>query len=233
MPHRVTGPRIVLLVAGLGAASGLIAGPLAGPTSEATGKGATPYQLRLAEPSDYRLPGQHRPTRTNAAQQLQYQSQPYPDKPFAREVDKAARRNNLDPALVHAVIQVESGHRANAVSPKGAIGLMQLMPETAERFGVTMPSQPEANLAAGTRYLRTLLNLFDQRLDLALAAYNAGEGAVIRHHKQIPPYRETREYVPAVLGKYQGWRQGSHSQIVYLLGTRLNDKVVPVTQAVD
>jgi soluble lytic murein transglycosylase-like protein len=228
MPHSLNIRFVPLLVAGLGASAGLFAGT----TGDPAAKGTSPYQLQLAGPSDYRLPGQ-RPVRAIAAQQPQYESQPYPDKPFAREIDTAARRNNLDPALVHAVIQVESGHRANAVSPKGAIGLMQLMPETAERFGVAQPSQPEANLAAGTRYLRTLLDLFDQRLDLALAAYNAGEGAVIRHRNQIPPYRETREYVPAVLGKYEGWRQGRHPRIVYLQGTLLDGKAMPVPQAIE
>lgn len=217
-----------LLLAGLGVACGALAGP-----AEAPGKGDAPYRLRLGTPSDYRLPGQVQATRTMPVGQTQYRPGPAVDKPFAREIDAAARRNNLDPALVHAVIQVESGYRSQAVSPKGAVGLMQLMPETAERFGVTLPSQPEANLAAGTRYLRTLLDLFDQRLDLALAAYNAGEGAVIRHRNQIPPYRETQDYVPAVLGKYDEWRGGQRTRIVYLPGTVLDGKAVKAAPSID
>ncbi len=117
-------------------------------------------------------------------------------------IEHAARQTGLDPALLHAVVQVESAFNPNAQSPKGALGLMQLMPATAQRYGVTNPLDPATNLLGGARYLSDLLRLFNDDLELALAAYNAGENAVMRHDKQIPPYRETRAYVPKVLARY-------------------------------
>lgn len=127
---------------------------------------------------------------------------------FSVLIETAARNAALDPALVHAVIAVESGYNPEARSAKGAIGLMQVLPETASRYGVTDPaSSPEANLLAGTRYLRYLMRLFDDRLELVLAAYNAGEHAVLRHGNRIPPYRETQKYVPAVMARYLEWRE--------------------------
>jgi soluble lytic murein transglycosylase-like protein len=122
---------------------------------------------------------------------------------YGAQILAAARRNGLDPALLHAVIQIESGYDARAVSPKGAAGLMQLMPETARRFGAADRFAPEENLEAGARYLGHLLALFEGDLELALAAYNAGEEAVLRHGRAIPPYAETRRYVPAVLARYR------------------------------
>lgn len=125
---------------------------------------------------------------------------------------RAAERTGLDYALLKAVIATESGFDAQAVSPKGAIGLMQLMPATAERFGVsasaarTLAQQlhdPAVNVPAGARYLRHLMDLFDGRLDLALAAYNAGEGAVRRAGQKIPPFKETQNYVKTVLALYR------------------------------
>lgn len=118
-------------------------------------------------------------------------------------IERAADDARLLPALVHAVIRAESAYRADAVSSKGAVGLMQLMPATAERYGVTDRTDPGQNLTGGTRYLRDLLELFDYDLQLALAAYNAGENAVIRHGRQIPPYDETRDYVRKVIGFYK------------------------------
>jgi hypothetical protein len=121
----------------------------------------------------------------------------------------AAARHRLDPALVQAVAFVESRFEHRARSPKGALGLMQLMPATAARFGVTDPWDARQNLAGGARYLRELLDRFDDSLPLALAAYNAGEGAVERHGKRIPPYAETQAYVPKVLlhyGQFRGQR---------------------------
>ena len=114
-------------------------------------------------------------------------------------IAEASRDSRLEPALVHAVVRAESAYRADAVSPKGAIGLMQLMPATAERYGVSDPRDPAQNLRGGTRYLRDLLAMFDNDLKLALAAYNAGENAVIRYGNQVPPYDETREYVRKVV----------------------------------
>lgn len=122
-------------------------------------------------------------------------------------IDSTALRYQLEPALLHALITVESGYHASATSPKGAQGLMQLMPDTAARFGVSgdAVSEPRRNLDAGARYLRFLLDLFNHQLDLTLAAYNAGEGVVQRLGK-IPPYEETEQYVKAVRTLYL--RQG-------------------------
>jgi soluble lytic murein transglycosylase-like protein len=119
--------------------------------------------------------------------------------PYRELIGQVAREQGVDPALVHAVVAVESGFDARARSPKGAIGLMQLMPQTARRYGVSDIWNPLENLRAGTRYLRYLLGVFDQNVSLALAAYNAGEGAVIGAGHKIPPYPETRSYVPRVL----------------------------------
>ncbi|MCB1808527.1 MAG: lytic transglycosylase domain-containing protein [Candidatus Competibacteraceae bacterium] len=124
---------------------------------------------------------------------------------FAPAVAQIARHHRLEPALLHAVISVESAYRPDATSPAGAQGLMQLMPATARRFGVRDPYQPLANIDGGARYLRRLLDTL-QALPLALAAYNAGENAVRRYGYRIPPYRETQAYVPHVLSWYRYFR---------------------------
>ncbi|MDB5991315.1 MAG: Lytic transglycosylase, catalytic [Herbaspirillum sp.] len=118
-------------------------------------------------------------------------------------VDDAAKQHGLDPLLLHAVVRAESGYNQQAVSPRGASGLMQLMPDTARRFGVKNLFDPRENLKAGARYLSWLLKLFDGDLELALAGYNAGEQAVIRAGYRIPPYNETIHYVPKVLSYYR------------------------------
>ena len=122
------------------------------------------------------------------------------------QIQTIAVQFGLEPALIHAVISAESAFNPTAVSHAGAQGLMQLMPATAKRFGVTDPFDPIANIRGGARYLRWLLDQF-QRLDLALAGYNAGENAVIRYGRQIPPYRETQTYVARVMDFYQHYRQ--------------------------
>jgi soluble lytic murein transglycosylase-like protein len=115
---------------------------------------------------------------------------------------EAARRHGLEPALVLAVVSVESAFQPTAVSPKGARGLMQLMPATAESLGVKDSFDPAANLDGGARYLSTLVAFYGGDLQKALAAYNAGTGAVTRH-KGVPPYAETRDYVKKVMDRYK------------------------------
>lgn len=117
-------------------------------------------------------------------------------------IETAAEESRLRPALIHAVVRAESAYRADAVSHKGAVGLMQLMPGTAERYGVSDRRDPAQNLRGGSRYLRDLLEMFDNDLHLALAAYNAGENAVIRYGNKIPPYDETQGYVRKVIRFY-------------------------------
>lgn len=120
---------------------------------------------------------------------------------YAELVQRAARLYHVSARLLHAVIMAESSYRADAVSPVGAAGLMQLMPQTAARYGVGDPFDPAANIAAGARHLSWLLERFDNDVTLALAAYNAGEGAVLRHGG-VPPYPETERYVARVLEYY-------------------------------
>ena len=119
----------------------------------------------------------------------------------------AARAQRLEPELLHAVIGVESGYLPRAMSPRGAMGLMQLMPATVQAYGVTDALDPQQNVLAGARYLRSLLDLFGQDTTLALAAYNAGPTAVWRHHSQVPPFAETIAYVPKVLARYAALRE--------------------------
>lgn len=118
-------------------------------------------------------------------------------------VDEVAKSNSLESEFLHAVIQTESAYNPYATSPKGAVGLMQLMPGTARRYGVTDRTDIFSNLHGGARYLRYLLDLFGGNKELALAGYNAGENAVIRYGNEIPPYRETRNYVKRVMAIYR------------------------------
>lgn len=126
----------------------------------------------------------------------------------SRQIDGLIRmygaRYGVDPYLVFCVMHQESRFGAGAVSPKGAQGLMQLMPGTAARYGVTNPYDPAQNIMAGTRYLRDLLRMFGGRVDLALAGYNAGEGAVMKYGNRVPPYNETRNYVRIIGARYNG-----------------------------
>jgi soluble lytic murein transglycosylase-like protein len=133
---------------------------------------------------------------------------PYPRadrKKYHAHIVAAARAFALEPALIHAVISAESGYNPLARSAKGAKGLMQLMPATAKRYGVVNPLDPEQNILGGAAYLRDLLKLFGNDLNLALAAYNAGEGTVMEYGR-IPPYRETKLYVPKVLSYYKKYK---------------------------
>ena len=109
---------------------------------------------------------------------------------------------SVDPFLIYCLMSQESSFSSGATSPKGAQGLMQLMPDTAARYGVTNPYDVAQNIKGGTRYLKDLLTMFNGRVDLALAGYNAGEGAVMKYGNTIPPYDETRNYVKLILKRY-------------------------------
>lgn len=126
---------------------------------------------------------------------------------LAPALTAAARANDLDPLLLHAIAHVESRHNPNAVSPAGARGVMQVMPATAQRFGVTDPQRslldPQTNVNASAALLRTLRARYGDDLRLVLAAYNAGEGAVEKHGRNVPPYAETQAYVRDVLAIYR------------------------------
>ena len=122
---------------------------------------------------------------------------------YSSQVLAAAQETSVDPALIHAVISVESGYNPRARSHAGAVGLMQLMPQTAKRYGVTDRLDPEQNIRGGARYLRDLKVMFKNQLHLVIAAYNAGEEAVMKYGRRIPPYRETVAYVPKVMGHYK------------------------------
>ena len=119
---------------------------------------------------------------------------------YAGLIEAAAERHRLDPELIHAVIRAESAYDPRARSPAGACGLMQLMPVTAQRFGVRDVWDPAQNIEGGVAFLRVLIDRFEGDLKLVLAAYNAGEGAVAKYGNRIPPYRETQQYVQRVLG---------------------------------
>ncbi|MDQ6961877.1 MAG: transglycosylase SLT domain-containing protein [Mariprofundaceae bacterium] len=126
---------------------------------------------------------------------------------YSPTIDRMAKWLKLDASLLHAIVYVESSYNAKALSRSGAQGLMQLMPATAKRFGVHDSWNPEENVRGGALYLSYLLDLFDYDLTLAIAAYNAGEGAVKRHGSKIPPYPETQRYVKKVLKRYQYLRR--------------------------
>ena len=150
------------------------------------------------------------PARTDAPQAVNAPNvKPAPQVPgeIGKLIENAARQHAVDPQLVHAVIQVESNYNPNAVSPKGAVGIMQLIPSTARRLGVSNSFDVRQNIEAGVRYLKYLQDTFrDDRL--ALAAYNAGEGAVLKY-KDVPPYPETEQYVYQVGKKWSDARRAA------------------------
>ena len=131
-------------------------------------------------------------------------------------IQQVSLEQGIDPALIDAVVRVESGYNPRAVSPKGAMGLMQLMPATARRLRVDDPFDPEQNVRGGVREFSRLVDRYSGNLGLALAAYNAGEGAVTKY-SGIPPYRETRSYVARIMQLYTGR--------AYSIGTRLRTRV--------
>ena len=139
---------------------------------------------------------------------------PLEQRPFHDHVKQASRDTGLDSALLHAVISVESGYNNKALSTKGARGLMQLLPTTARRYGASNLFDPAENIGAGARYLRDLMRLFNNDLELSLAAYNAGENAILRHGNRVPPYLETQRYVPLVLARYRKFSNGNGTRVL-------------------
>jgi len=132
----------------------------------------------------------------------------------------SAARNGVDPVLIYAMMHQESSFKTRAISPKGARGLMQLMPATAARYGVTNIFDPRQNIEGGARYLRFLLDLFEGDVKLALAGYNAGEGAVLKYGYEIPPYSETQEYVRRISRRYALMRDPMTAQTASNLSRR-------------
>ena len=153
------------------------------------------YTLKIEEPDTQLVVYS---TQVKSANTIKINQLPYND-----EVLFAAKETTIDPALIHAVIAVESKHNSKASSLKGAYGLMQLMPATAQRFNVRDKHNAKQNILAGAQYLRELLTVFNGDLNLSLAAYNAGPSAVYKYGGHIPPYKETLEYVPKVLRYYR------------------------------
>ncbi len=151
------------------------------------------FQLLIAAPVDSAAHSGLAPALNWMARSIQYDE----------VISGAAKASTIAADLLRAVIVVESGFNPRAVSKKGAVGLMQLQPATARRYGVKNIYDPEQNVRAGAHYLSDLLTRFDSNVELALAAYNAGEQAVEHYGRRIPPYRETQSYVPNVLRIYQ------------------------------
>ena len=124
-------------------------------------------------------------------------------KKFESIIVSAAQRHKVDPKLLHAVIRAESAYNPKAVSHKGAVGLMQLMPQTADRYGVEDREDPNQNIDGGAKYLSDLISMFSSDIRLAVAAYNAGEQNVIKYGNRIPPFKETQQYVAKVMRFYR------------------------------
>jgi len=198
--------------------------PMSAVAGEVDNVKSAPYRLTLERSSVFRLADQTAGT-PGAGPKIIMPAQ-LARLPFAEPIYRASLAASLDPALVHAVIAVESNHNSAARSSKGAIGLMQLMPDTALRYGVADPARSvELNLKAGTRYLKDLMQQFDGRLDLVLAAYNAGENTVVRYGERIPPYPETQAYVPSVLSRYREWQTVAPKKpgrVEYMPGTQID-----------
>jgi soluble lytic murein transglycosylase-like protein len=145
-------------------------------------------------------------------------------------IEQAAAEHGLDPELIRAVVEVESNFNPLAVSPKGAMGLMQLIPGTARRFGVSNAFDPAENLGGGARYLKYLIGMFEGNLELSLAAYNAGENAVLRS-RGVPAIRETRDYVRKINGIYPLRRAAPAADSRIIVRTVGNDGVIRFTNA--
>jgi soluble lytic murein transglycosylase-like protein len=177
-----------------------------------TGVAQADVFISLDAKGSYVLSNVHRPGRhyervihepEKALVSLDQQPQMIANQPYAELVSEAATANELPAALLHAVIKTESSYNAGATSAKGAVGLMQLMPDTAREMGVKDVYDPKANIQGGAKYLKHLMTLFDNDIALAVAAYNAGPQAVLSRGGVIPPFAETQRYVPSVLRQYR------------------------------
>lgn len=180
------------------------------PLAAAQAHDARAYRLDPAALSAYRMDAPEPAGLSESARQ-QARKEALGGLPFSSQIEAAAREGGIDPELLHAVVQTESAYNPQAVSPKGALGLAQLMPATAQQYGVRDALKPVDNLKAGARHLRDLLDQFGS-LELALSAYNAGAGAV-RRHGGVPPYAETRAYVPKVSERYETLKKRAEAKI--------------------
>jgi soluble lytic murein transglycosylase-like protein len=193
-PSAATKPETVALAAARLPASAAVAftsAPQSPPSPAVSAAAAAASPLDLADPIE-RLP------KINKAERQKYTAL----------VKRVARVYKIEAALIHAVISAESAYDPYAISPRGASGLMQLMPTTAEQYGVVDIYDPHENVTAGVKHLRYLMRVFDNDLTLAIAAYNAGHNNVIKYGRAIPPFAETRMYVPRVLGYYRKYQMG-------------------------
>jgi soluble lytic murein transglycosylase-like protein len=175
------------------------AGPLQASAQEFTNTGVTALTQTLVSAAPSMVAG--RGVRNRVTQSLKGQSTGDPK--IDGLIVSAASYHGIEPLLLYSVMSQESAFDGQAMSPKGARGLMQLMPRTAARFGVTNIFDPQQNIYAGARYLSLLLDMFDGNVSLALAGYNAGEGAVKRYGNNVPPYPETINYVRKIKRRYQ------------------------------
>ena len=209
VPHPAVLLRHTLLAIALLAGSAVPATAQIYIQSDATGRQVWSDHQINQPTAVYAVPGTHGEFSTTPV------SDPAKASAYDALITQHAARHSLRPELVRAVIQVESGFNPRAVSPKGAIGLMQLMPDTARELGVANAYDPAENIRGGTLYLRQLLDRYDGREELALAAYNAGAGAVDRSGRQVPAYRETRDYVRKVSAA------AGHHPVSSLAGSKL------------
>lgn len=163
---------------------------------------------RFARPADFNLPS----TKLVMGSVAGMRGFTTGDSTIDSYIVDSSRRYNIDPLLIYAQMHQESSFKLKALSYKGASGLMQLMPATARRLGVTNIYDPKQNIEGGVKYMRMLLNMFNQDVNLALAGYNAGEGAVMKYGYSIPPYNETREYVRRITARYTAISDGSYAR---------------------
>ncbi len=164
------------------------------------------YRLRLSDHADYRLYQPEAP-KVSDSERRQARREALAGLPFSAQIEAAAEAGGIEPELLHAVVHAESAYNPRAVSPKGALGLAQLMPSTARQYGVSDALKPADNLRASARHLRDLMDHFGD-LHLVLSAYNAGAGAV-KKYGGVPPYAETRAYVPKVANRYEALKKSA------------------------